>query len=69
MLPWVVSGGMVAIAVSTFLTVVSGLGVGIYIGYSSGRYPIWSGIRQMLIVAGSALFTYAVGFLFGMGAG
>lgn len=63
---WLFMDGIVASILATLLTAVAGFGAGVYIGVSSGKNPVYSGLRQLLIVVLSAVVTYGVGYAVGM---
>lgn len=64
--PWFFGGGNIAIATSVIATSLAGLIVGAYIAQSSGKSTVYGAIRQLLIILGSALVTYGIGYLFGV---
>lgn len=63
--PWFFGGDHVAIVISIILTAVSGLAVGAVVARLSGKALSYGALRQLIIVLGSAVVTYAVGYLFG----
>jgi VIT1/CCC1 family predicted Fe2+/Mn2+ transporter len=65
LVPWVFSGGMLAIWLSTVGTALASLVVGGYVGRTSGSGMVYGAIRQLLIVLFAAAVTYGVGLLFG----
>lgn len=65
LIPWILGAGVNAIIASTALTALASLGVGAYIGISSGSGASRGGVRQLLIVVAAAIVTYGVGYLFG----
>lgn len=64
--PWFLGGGIGAIATSVIATSLAGLIVGAYIARSSGKSITYGAIRQLLIILGSSLVTYGIGYLFGV---
>jgi VIT1/CCC1 family predicted Fe2+/Mn2+ transporter len=66
LLPWFFGGGMVSIVTSIVATSLAGLIVGAYIARSSGKNITYGAIRQLLIILGSSLVTYGIGYLFGV---
>lgn len=66
LLPWFFGSGVNAVIASTALTAFAGLGVGAYVGVSSGSGTSKGAIRQLLIIVGAAIVTYGVGYLFGV---
>ncbi|MDB5165794.1 MAG: hypothetical protein JWM00_684 [Candidatus Saccharibacteria bacterium] len=65
-LPWLVGGGTLAIVSSVIATSLAGLLVGGFIARSSGKNIAYGAVRQLLIIIGSSLVTYAVGYIFGV---
>lgn len=64
--PWFFGGGTIAIAISVIATSIAGLIVGAYIAQSSGKSIAYGAIRQLLIILGSSVVTYGIGYLFGV---
>lgn len=64
--PWFFSGGLSALYWSIGLTAVSGLLVGGYIGFSSGKNMFLIALRQLLIIILASAVTYGIGYLFGV---
>lgn len=69
LLPWFFGGGINAVIASTALTAFAGLGVGAYVGMTSGSGASRGAIRQLLIVVAAAVVTYGIGYLFGVTVG
>lgn len=66
LVPWFLGSGANAAIASTALTALAGLGVGAYVGITSGSGASRGAIRQLLIVVAAAIVTYGVGYLFGV---
>lgn len=65
LVPWFLTSGTAAIAISVTATALASLGVGAWVSRSSGR-PLWQGAgRQLAIVLAASVVTYGVGSLFG----
>lgn len=65
LVPWFITSGTTATALSVILTGAAGAVVGGYVSRSSGR-PLHQGaLRQLAIVVAAAAVTYAIGKLFG----
>lgn len=69
LLPWLFTGGAVAIAWSVVLGAVGALSVGAALSLFTGRSWLWSAGRQLLISAVAAGITFSVGRLVGTGTG
>jgi VIT1/CCC1 family predicted Fe2+/Mn2+ transporter len=65
LIPWLISGGTVAIITSLGLAVVGALGIGAYLGYTTGGHILKPALRQLLVLILAAGLTYLVGRLFG----
>ncbi|MEP6710483.1 MAG: VIT1/CCC1 transporter family protein [Candidatus Saccharibacteria bacterium] len=65
-IPWLFVDGSIALTLSIILTSLAGLFVGGFIANSSGKSLPRGAIRQLLIVLGSAIVTYGIGFVFGV---
>jgi VIT1/CCC1 family predicted Fe2+/Mn2+ transporter len=65
-LPYLFMGGAAAFAVSIGLSLIALFAVGAGVSLLTGRGVLFSGIRQVLIGAGAAVVTYAVGSLIGV---
>jgi VIT1/CCC1 family predicted Fe2+/Mn2+ transporter len=61
--------GTVAVVVAAGLVGIALLATGIIVGLLSGGPPLRRALRQLLIGYGAAAITYALGLLFGAGAG
>jgi len=66
LLPWVFTGGALAIWLSVIFTALGGLLVGGYISSSSGRGVVRGAVRQLGIIILASVVTYGVGYLFGV---
>jgi VIT1/CCC1 family predicted Fe2+/Mn2+ transporter len=64
--PWFFINGSTAIAASVVLTSLGGLGVGAFVARSSGKNMSSGALRQLLIILGSSVITYALGYAFGV---
>jgi vacuolar iron transporter family protein len=69
LIPWMLGGGPIAIAASVIGTSLAGLLVGGFIARSSGKSLSYGALRQLLIILGSSIVTYGVGYLFGVSVG
>jgi VIT1/CCC1 family predicted Fe2+/Mn2+ transporter len=65
LLPWFLTDGPPAVALTVALTSVSAIAVGGYISKSGGTSLVRGALRQLVIVAGAAGITYAIGALVG----
>lgn len=65
-LPYLFTGGMTALVLSAVLSGVGLFGVGAAITLFTGRNPLMSGLRMLLIGAAAATVTYLVGKLIGV---
>lgn len=66
LLPWVFSGGTLAVWLSIVLTSIGSLIVGGYIASTSGK-TVWKGaVRQFSVVVLASVVTYGIGYLFGV---
>lgn len=66
--PWLIGGGPIAITASIIATSLAGLFVGSFIARSSGKSISYGALRQFLIIIGSSIITYAIGYIFGVSA-
>ncbi|MDB5178028.1 MAG: hypothetical protein JWO61_411 [Candidatus Saccharibacteria bacterium] len=66
---WFMVDGSTAIAASIVATSLAGLLVGGFIARSSGKSIVYGAVRQLLIIIGSSLVTYAIGYAFGVSIG
>lgn len=65
LLPWFLTSGLAASALSVAFTLIASVGVGASVSQLSGR-PWWRGsARQVLIVVFASAVTYGIGALFG----
>ena len=67
-IPWLIGGGPIAIASSVIATSLAGLFVGAFIARTSGKSISYGALRQLLIIIGSSVVTYVIGYLFGVSA-
>ena len=67
LIPWFLTTGWGAVLVSIVLGAVASLAIGAAIGYFSERSIVRAAARQLLITAGAAAVTFAVGRLVGVG--
>jgi vacuolar iron transporter family protein len=67
-LPYLVTSGGAAFGASIVLSLVALFGVGAGVSLLTGRGFVFSGVRQVLIGAGAAVVTFAVGSLIGVAA-
>ncbi|MFB3737997.1 MAG: VIT1/CCC1 transporter family protein [Candidatus Velamenicoccus archaeovorus] len=63
LLPFVFSSGNAAVLLSAALTLLALFGVGAGMSFLTGRSPLWSGARMLLIGGSAAAVTYLVGAL------
>ena len=66
LVPWFFVRGNAAIAISVFLGALTALAIGAAIGVSTGRGPLWSAVRQLLLGAAAGGVTYGIGSVFGV---
>jgi VIT1/CCC1 family predicted Fe2+/Mn2+ transporter len=66
-LPFIVGGGLMAVAASVGLSLVALFVVGVGVSLLTGRSALYSGGRQVALGAGAAVITYAVGSIIGVG--
>lgn len=64
--PWIFTSGTDAIWLSIIFTSIASLGVGAYVGNTSGKNPWAIGARQLAIVGLASAVTYGAGWLFGI---
>ncbi len=69
LVPWVFTGGVIAMVWSVGLTALGGLVVGGYISASSGKSVVSGALRQLGIIVLASVVTYGVGYLFGASVG
>jgi VIT1/CCC1 family predicted Fe2+/Mn2+ transporter len=67
LLPWFFSKGYPAVVLSVTLGIVAALVVGAALAQFTGRSPLRSALRQLLIAALAASVTYGIGALVGVG--
>lgn len=67
LLPWLFSGGTGAVWASVGLGAVAAVGVGAAVARFTGRSRFWTALRQLLIAASAAGFTFAIGRIVGVG--
>ena len=65
LLPFIVAGGHVALAMAAALSAVASLGLGIGVSRMTGMNPIRSGLRQLGFGATAAAITYGIGMAVG----
>jgi len=65
LLPWFVTKGGAATALSVLLTGAASLAVGAFVAYSSDRPIVLGALRQLMIVAAASAVTFAIGRAFG----
>lgn len=65
--PWFFGGGSGALVASVVLAVIGAAAVGAALARFTGRSVLWSSGRQVLIAAGAAVVTYAIGAAVGTG--
>jgi VIT1/CCC1 family predicted Fe2+/Mn2+ transporter len=68
LLPWLLSGGTTAIITSLILAAAGAIGIGGYLGYTTGGNIVKSAFRQLLVLVIAASLTYLVGRAFGVAA-
>lgn len=66
LLPFLVAAGAGAVTVSIALTLVTLGGAGSVLSRFTGRSPVRSGVRMVLIGGGASAVTYGIGTLFGV---
>ena len=66
-LPYLVAGGLTAFWASVVVSLVALFLVGAAVSLLTGRSTLFSGVRQLLLGAGAAVVTYAVGLVIGVG--
>lgn len=66
LLPFLVSAGTMAVTVSIALTLLTLGGAGSLLSRFTGRSPVRSGVRMVLIGGGASAVTYGIGTLFGV---
>jgi VIT1/CCC1 family predicted Fe2+/Mn2+ transporter len=66
LVPFLLTSGVVAIVAALVLSFVALFGVGAAVSIVTGRGVLFSGMRQVLIGAGAAAVTYAVGAVIGV---
>ncbi|MGH9081460.1 MAG: VIT1/CCC1 transporter family protein [Acidimicrobiales bacterium] len=67
LLPWLVTGGTVATRWSMVLGALAALAVGAALAHFTGRWWLWSALRQLVISAIAAAITYSIGHVVGLG--
>ncbi len=67
LLPWLFTGGTAAILWSIALGGIASLAVGAALSIFTGRFWLWSAVRQLLFSAAAAAVTYSIGHLIGSG--
>lgn len=65
LLPWMFTGGSLAITLSIVFTAVASLIVGGYVAHSSGKPQALGAFRQLGIVIFASVITYGIGYVFG----
>jgi len=66
LVPWFFVGGTSAIIISVSLGALTALAIGAAIGISTGRGPLRSAVRQLLLGAAAGGVTYAIGAVLGV---
>lgn len=66
LLPWFFLRGMAAVGASVAVVAVVALGVGLLLARATGRSPLYSALRQLVVSMVAAGVTYAVGALIGV---
>lgn len=66
LVPWFFTEGTTAVLVSVILGAIASLAIGSVIGVSTGRGPVRSALRQLLIGAAAGAVTYGVGAVLGV---
>ncbi|MEY3019061.1 MAG: hypothetical protein RLZZ272_45 [Actinomycetota bacterium] len=66
LLPFLVTVGPAAVTASVVLTLVTLGGAGSLLSRFTGRSPVWSGIRMVLIGGGASVITFGIGSLLGV---
>lgn len=67
LIPWLITGGGLALGLSIVLSALAAVAVGIALARFTGRSAVRSGLRQLTVAAGAAAVTYVVGALVGVG--
>jgi len=67
LIPWFFASGWGAVLASIVLGAVASVAIGAAVGYFSERSVVRASIRQLLITAGAAAITFAVGRMVGIG--
>jgi VIT1/CCC1 family predicted Fe2+/Mn2+ transporter len=67
LLPWLVAGGPAATRWSIGLSALAAFGVGAALAHFTGRWWLWSAVRQLFISAIAATVTYSIGHVVGLG--
>jgi VIT1/CCC1 family predicted Fe2+/Mn2+ transporter len=66
LVPWFFVRGTTAIVISVFLGALTALAIGAAIGVSTGRGPLRSAVRQLLLGAAAGGVTYGIGAVLGV---
>lgn len=66
LLPWFFASGLVAIVVTIVLAATLAIGIGIALAAFTGRSPVRTVARQLLVSGSAAAVTYAIGALVGV---
>lgn len=61
LVPWLFTGGGVATWTSIGISAVAATGLGVVLGYFTGRSMLYSGARSLLVATAAALATYLIG--------
>lgn len=67
LIPWLFSHGALATTWSVILGATGALAIGLGLAHFTGRSPLWSAVRQLLISGLAACVTYSIGHLIGHG--
>lgn len=67
--PWFALSGVTAILASLALSILAALGIGAYLGYTTGGDKAKAAIRQLLLLVAAAGASYVIGSLLGVKAG
>jgi VIT1/CCC1 family predicted Fe2+/Mn2+ transporter len=64
LVPWFFGGGVTAILTSLGLSIITALGIGAYLGYTTGGHMLRPALRQLFVLVLAAGVTYGIGRLF-----
>ncbi|MCH8088654.1 MAG: VIT1/CCC1 transporter family protein [Chloroflexi bacterium] len=65
-LPHIVSDGVVAFSLSIGLSGLMTVAIGVLLGIITGKNPVWSGGRMLLVAAAAASVTFGIGSVVGL---